>query len=256
MDEMDSSILVNIIKNPRQTLTELGSKLELSEQVIYYRLKNMKFKSIIEKYFLRINYEKLGMKSVYLAFENDAPYPEPVNAKIMCLEKITVYGLSGKEEELNDRIENLCSYLGKPFMRYEAPVSGKKFELSALDKEILDELSKDPLASAVNIADRLERKSSTVKRRIDYMLENGIISIIPKINLRMVNIVLIAIFSSTIEEFSSIIDSRLLIAYSPGSGFAITITDSLESAKKLIDNIRKKDKNAEVMVVYDYDFYP
>ena len=87
MDEMDSSILVNIIKNPRQTLTELGSKLELSEQVIYYRLKNMKFKSIIEKYFLRINYEKLGMKSVYLAFENDAPYPEPVNAKIMCLEK-------------------------------------------------------------------------------------------------------------------------------------------------------------------------
>lgn len=256
MDEIDINILVNIIKNPRQTLTDIGSKLGLSEQVIYYRLKNMKYKNIIEKYFLRVNYEKLGMKSIYLAFENDTPYPELVEAKITCLEKITVYGLTDYEDKLYDRINHICSYLGNPVMRYETPISDKKFELPALDKAIIDELSKDPLASVACIAEKLGRKSSTIKKRIDYMLENRIISIIPKINLRMVNIVLIAIFSSAMEKFKTIMDNKLLIAYSPGSGFAITITDSMESAKKLIENIRKKDKNAEVMVVYDYDFYP
>ena len=47
MDEMDSSILVNIIKNPRQTLTELGIAFIISLLIDTFIIRNIYFPAMI-----------------------------------------------------------------------------------------------------------------------------------------------------------------------------------------------------------------
>ncbi len=72
LDEKDKRILEQLDINSRQTDSEIGKKVNLSKQVVNYRINNLEKNYIIDYYYTSTNVGKLGFSSYYifLQFEN------------------------------------------------------------------------------------------------------------------------------------------------------------------------------------------
>ena len=158
MDDTDKRILFNTLRNPRGRLSDLSEGTELSEQDVHYRLKRIRENSILERYMLHVNPKIYGNQAFYMAFATDAEYPGKVDAVIRCFEKLTVFGISGTENELTNKIGEMKSYLGNPVMEYSPKQDSVSLQLSALDSFILKVLSRDSMTPTTTIAKEAEIK--------------------------------------------------------------------------------------------------
>ncbi len=64
LDELDWRILQLLQSNANQTYTEMGRRLKVAHSTIYERIKRMEARSIIKKYTVTIDLEKIGKRYV------------------------------------------------------------------------------------------------------------------------------------------------------------------------------------------------
>ncbi|WMT50712.1 MAG: hypothetical protein RE471_06955 [Ferroplasma sp.] len=255
MDDTDNRILFNMLRNPRGRLSDLSEGTQLSEQDVHYRLKRIRENSILERYMLHVNPKIYGNQAFYMAFATDTEYPGQVDAVIRCFEKLTVFGISGTENELTKKIGEMKSYLGNPVMEYSPKQDSVPLQLSALDSFILKVLSRDPMTPAATIAREAEKRVKQIESRLDYMERHNVYSIIPKINLSKVNLVLVAFFSNNVEEITDSIDQDLVLIQDSISGLVLIFEQNLMNAKSIVNKIKRVDSGLDVMLVYDYNFF-
>lgn len=72
LDEKDMRIMYELDKDARMSLVELARKVNLSKEVVHYRMRNLKRDGYITKFYTIINTAKLGYVSfkIYLQFQN------------------------------------------------------------------------------------------------------------------------------------------------------------------------------------------
>lgn len=255
MDDVDNIILFNMLRNPRGHLADMSVGTDLTEQDIYYRLKRIKENNILEKYMLHTNPRINGKREVYLAFDSTKPFTGEVDSVIKCFEKLTVYGISGDDSEINKKIQEMKSVLGNPVMEYEPEHQLPDIKLSSLDYFILKVLLKNPMTPSATIAKEAERKVKQIESRLEFMRKNNIYTIIPKINLSRVNLVIVAFFSMNIEKIVDLFGTEQVIIHDSISGLALIFEQNMIKAKSVMGKINKLDPNLDVMIVYDYEFY-
>ena len=61
IDNIDKKIIVELSKNSRLSMSELGRRINLSSPSVTERVRQMESFGIIKKYTLEIDYEKLGL---------------------------------------------------------------------------------------------------------------------------------------------------------------------------------------------------
>ncbi|WML58722.1 Lrp/AsnC family transcriptional regulator [Neobacillus sp. PS2-9] len=61
IDDIDKKIIVELSKNSRLSMSELGRRINLSSPSVTERVRQMESFGIIKKYTLEIDYEKLGL---------------------------------------------------------------------------------------------------------------------------------------------------------------------------------------------------
>lgn len=255
MDYTDSRIVFRLLKNPRESLRSIASELDISAQDMNYRMKKIKDEGIVRKFMLHVNPVVYGRSSLYLAFQNNEIYSGAVSSIIRCLEKTVVYGFSGTKEELEDKKMDMINSLGHPVMEYSPGNDKKKVSTGEFDIQIINILRTDPLKKSSDIARILDIKSQVVEKRIERLFGAKMISIIPKLDLSKLNIVILGIFTSRLEEIQEELDGSFLVINDKVSGISLSIEKDIYSANSKIQKLKKIDKSLETMIIYDYDFF-
>ncbi len=204
---------------------------------------------------LHVNPAVYGKRSLYLAFHNNEIYSGSVSAIIKCLEKIVVYGFSGSEDEIFKIKDDMMNSLGNPVMEYTPEYPRERISINDLDLQIINILKKEPLKKSSEIAQIIDSRSSLVERRIKRLLDNKLISIIPKLDLSKLNIIILGIFTSNLEKLNDELDESFMVINDRVSGISLSVENDIYSANAKIQKIKKIDKNIETMIIYDYDFF-
>ncbi|AAT43159.1 winged helix-turn-helix transcriptional regulator [Picrophilus oshimae] len=256
MDEIDRKIIFYYLQEARVQQRKISTELNISPQVLKYRFDKLVSNGIIKKFVLHVNPAIYNKKVGFAAFKGSSSYNDHVFTEIKCLEELSIYGFYGdSDDEVSENIKKASGKLGPTAMRY-IPVMDDHPSLNKYDNSIIESLRKNPRRSASEIAQELNLRYHFVKRRINYMLKKNIISIIPILDLSKTDIVLFGLFTMNFKAVSKIVEDITLFNVNDlKSGISICFSESLSGAKQIINKCREIDKNIDVMVIYEYDFY-
>ena len=256
MDEIDKQISFVLLKNARTPLRTIANQVGISAQSLNYRYARMLESGVIKRFSLHVNQSIFGMISGFAAFKNDSYVSSHVISRFKCLEEITIYEFSAKDaSSLQSYIDEAVKKMGEPVMRYIPPQRPLKMHISDLDRKIISMLSKDPRMPIADIANELKIKNSLVKRRVDLMEKDHVIYAIAELDLNKIDITLFSLISPNIDEIIPLLgDHTLLIISDKGNGIAVSYSNNMKNARQIIQNVRNIDPEAQVMVVYDYEF--
>ncbi|MEM0173514.1 MAG: winged helix-turn-helix transcriptional regulator [Sulfolobaceae archaeon] len=255
MDLIDKRILFYLLKDGRIPQRRIAELLNLTPASLNYRFKKLMDDGILKGFKLFVNPNFYGYYQAFVAFKNyndiDADW---IVIKLKCLEWFNVYGVQAKDtKELKDRIDYMRKELGEPVMSY-FPVQ-TLFRPSNIAQKIISELKKDPRIPSSTIAKNLGVNTRTVDRHIRYLKHRGLIFVVPEINLGKADIVIFSIFSKRIDEVTNALQECKLWQFTDGyAGITVCYADNMEKAKKYISTAREFDKDADVMIIYDYVF--
>ncbi len=254
MDEIDKKIIFNYLKDGRVSQRDISTKLNISPQALNYRVEKLLSIGIIKGFKTYVD-ERINNKNIgFAAYKNDIPFNDNIFLKITCLEELIVYGFAGKDT-INIRNEINKSCYGKPLMEY-LPENNLNYNISGNDRLIINELKKDPKIAVRDMESELNLTNAYIKRRINFFKENGILNVLPVIDLSKTDIVLFALFSKKFEKISDQFDDKLILKFSDKySGIAILFSMDMDNAKKLINKFRLIDNELSIMIIYNYDFY-
>lgn len=257
MDETDRKILFELLKDGRVSQRLIAENIGISAQVLNYRLNRLIEDGVIRKFFLHIDPGISGKLEEFAAFKSEKQYEGNVSVKLNCLEEITLYGFLGEtREDLSSEIEKASHFLGPPVMRYFPPQRPFSAKLKDLDMKIIELLRKDPRMPVSSIASTLEQPFPAIRRRLNYMKENRVFSVITQINLSTGSPVLYSIFSKILDRLpQSFYSESVFSIKDSNAGFALLYANTLRDARATVTMVREKDPSAEVMVLYDYEFY-
>tara|TARA_Y100000310_G_scaffold71310_2_gene67150 strand:- start:499 stop:1470 length:972 start_codon:yes stop_codon:yes gene_type:complete len=215
IDLKDKKILKELGVNARQTNSQIGKKLKLSQQVISYKINNLIEKGVIKGFFTIINFNQLGFISfgvlVKLSKLNNLDKERLIKELEKSKNILLVNECGGKwdvilnvlaknpshfEEILTDlinkhgnKILNYDEYvvlsgtnLGRKYIAGSTDhpsnlfISGNNpFELSKLDMKILKELSKNARLNASMMESKIGTNYKTIINRIRKLEEKNII---------------------------------------------------------------------------------
>lgn len=71
MDKVDKKILKELLENSRLPLSQVGKKVRLSRENVYYRIQNLIKQRIIRNFVSLIDYESLGFQQFVVFIEFD-----------------------------------------------------------------------------------------------------------------------------------------------------------------------------------------
>lgn len=255
MDIIDKRILYYLLKDGRVSQRKIASELNLTPASLNYRFNKLAENRTLKGFKLYVNPNFYGKYHLYIAFKNhndiDADW---ISFKLKCLEWLNVYNIYGSSlDDLKDKIDYMKKQLGEPVMSY-TPLQSL-FRPSELDKKIVDVLRQAPRLPPSDIAKKLNISSKVVEKHIRYLRYRGLLMVVPEIDIGKADIVVFSIFSKNIDEITTVLQEYKLWQFTDGySGITVCYADNMEQAKKLINAARQVDKNADVMVIYDYVF--
>lgn len=255
MDIIDKRILFYLLKDGRISQRRIASLLNLTPASLNYRFKKLVDSGILKGFKLYINPNFQGKYQIFIAYKNyndiDAEW---ISFKLKCLEWLNVYGIyASNNEELKDKINYMSKELGEPVLSYY-PVQ-TLFKPSNIDQKIVEVLKIDPRLPSSEISKKLNLNSKIIEKHIRYLRHRGLILIVPEIDLGKTDIVIFSMFSKNIEEISIALQECKLWQFTDGyAGITVCYADNMERARKYINAARQIDKNADVMIIYDYQF--
>jgi DNA-binding Lrp family transcriptional regulator len=141
-------------------------------------------------------------------------------------------------------------------MKYIPPQRNPGINVGELDKNILEILRKDPRIKLSDIAQDLGVPYMTAKRRLDLMKSKGMASVVPLVDLSRGDIVIFSIFSRKFSILNPVLeDYSLFVISDEENGIFVCYSDNLANAKGAITRVRDIDSEAEVMIIYEYEFF-
>ena len=257
MDASDKKIIYYLLKDGRTPQRKIASSIGISAQALNYRMTKLIDDGILKKFVLRVHPNFYGKRNGFAAFIGDGKYNGDVVSKFHCLEKINLYEFDGQGlDEVESKIENAVRVLGEPIMKYIPPQRNPGINVGDLDKNILEILRKDPRIKLSDIAQGLGVPYMTAKRRLDLMKSKGMASVVPLVDLSRGDIVIFSIFSKKFSILNPVLeDYSLFVISDEENGIFVCYSDNLSNAKGAITRVRDIDSEAEVMIIYEYEFF-
>ncbi|MEM0156531.1 MAG: winged helix-turn-helix transcriptional regulator [Thermoplasmataceae archaeon] len=257
MDVTDKRILFSILKDGRIAQRKIALDLGISAQALNYRMSRLMDDGIIRGFSLHVSPRINGQLEAFAAFRTEKDYDGDVVSKIKCLEEISLYGFSGKDQaDVERKIADAMSKLGTPVMRYVPPPMPLGMNINSTDLEIIRLLKTDPRMSVTELSNHLDIPYMTAKRRLNLLMRNRIIGVITELDLTSGDVVLYSIFSTSPEKVREILAPQTIFSISDSSAGVYTcFSENLGNARGSISRIREVDPYANVMILYDYRFY-
>jgi DNA-binding Lrp family transcriptional regulator len=258
MEASDKKIIYFLLKDGRTPQRKIASSIGISAQALNYRMTKLIENGILKRFVLRIHPNFYGKMNGFAAFIGDGKYNGDVVSKFHCLEKINIYEFDGQGlEEVESKIKNAVNVLGEPIMKYIPQPRNLGIQAGDLDKRILEIMKKDPRIKISDIAQKLGLSYTIVKRRLDLMKSKGLASVVPLVDLSRGDIVIFSIFSRKFSILKPLLDDySLFVVSDKENGIFVCYSDNLSNAKGAITRVRDSDSEAEVMIIYEYEFYP
>ena len=255
MEIIDKRILFYLLKDGRISQRKIASLLGLTPATLNYRFKRLAESGVLKGFKLYVNPNFYSKYQFFIVFKNyNDINADWISFKLKCLEWYNVYGVSySGNEDMKDKIEYMTKQLGEPVLKYLPAQS--LFKPSNLDKKIVEILKTAPRMPSSEIAKKLGVSTRKVEKQITYLKHRGLILVVPQIDLGKADIVLFSIFSKNIEDVSLVLQDCKIWQFTDGyAGITACYADNIEIAKKYINGARQVDKNADVMIISDYDF--
>jgi DNA-binding Lrp family transcriptional regulator len=213
----------------------------------------MREDGILYGFSVLVNPNFYGKYYGFAAFKNIKDYSEDwIFFKLKCFEWLNVYGIEGNSiEDIKDKISYMSKDLGEIQMTYIP--EQEMIKPNQFDVKILPKLLEDPRAQPSDIAEKLKLPSKLVAKRLKIMESKGYIKVIPNINIPKSGSVVFSMFSTRIKDIRNILEEcRFMEITDMRAGIQICFAESMEEAKKYINAVRTIDKQADVMLIYDY----
>lgn len=257
MDASDKKILYYLLKDGRTPQRKIASNIGISPQALNYRMAKLIEDGILKRFVLRVHPNFYGKRNGFAAFIGDGKYDGDVVSKFHCLEKINLYEFDGQGlDEVESKIDNAVKVLGEPIMKYIPQPRNSGINMSDLDRSILEILKKDPRIKLSDIAQEIDVPYMTAKRRLDLMKSRGLVSVVPLVDLSRGDIVIFSIFSRKFSILKPLLeDYSLFVVSDEENGIFVCYSDNLSNAKGAITRVRDIDSEAEVMIIYEYEFF-
>lgn len=255
MDSTDKKILFFLLRDGRMPQRQIAKNIGISAQTLNYRISKLIDEGVIQDFGIRVNPSIYGKVEAYAAFVSDHELTGGYSLIMKCLEKITLYGFIGNsEEEVEQIILEKTNELGTPVMKYMPKLISYSGNSKSIDDLIIGQLRKYPRENLSVIAKNIELPRMSVKRRYNFLRKNNIIGIITKINLSKTDGVVFSIFTVSPLRVAKILEEITFLQIADdSSGVFLCFSQNMAEAKQFIDNVRREEKDSEVMVVYDYD---
>jgi len=256
MDEIDREILISLLMKGGISQSEISKMIGSSTQRINYRMKKMFEEGIIKNFKVHINPYFLNGMNLFVAYEGTKNIDlRGIESVFRCLERTDFYELQAmNEKELLDLTNYMSVEFGNKIMQYRPRVPELKNKINYYDLLILRELLKNPTINYIKLSQILGIKAPLIRKRINRMKSMGVFSIIPIIDLSKTDIFLFTIISGRRLENKLNVSNTILKIIDDNASIYVGIEKSMSNIRKNLSYVRKIDKNAEVMVVYDYDF--
>ncbi|MCI2413867.1 MAG: winged helix-turn-helix transcriptional regulator [Candidatus Aramenus sp.] len=255
MDAVDKKIVFYLLKDGRISQRRIAALLGLNPASLNYRFKKLLDSGTLKGFKLYVNPNLLGFVQTYVVFKNYKDFDADwISFRLKCLEWYNVYGVYGRDSaEIKDRLGYMQKVLGEPVLTYFP--AQFKVKLSQLDLKILDLLRKDPRMSSSKIAKSLGVATKKVEKHIKNLKFRGLIMIVPVVDLGNLDSIVFSIFSKKIEDVSPILQECKIWQFTDGyAGITVCNQDRMEGVKKYVSAVREVDKEAEMMLIYGYDF--
>ena len=256
MDEIDREILISLLMKGGISQSEISKMIGSSTQRINYRMKKMLEEGIIKNFKVHINPYFLNGMNLFVAYEGTKNIDlMGIGSVFRCLERTDFYELQAmNEKELLDLTNYMSVEFGNKIMQYRPRVPELKNKINYYDLLILRELLKNPTINYIKLSQILGTRAPLIRKRINRMKSIGVFSIIPIIDLSKTDIFLFTIISGRRLENKLNVSNTILKIIDDNASIYVGIKKSMSNIRKNLSYVRKIDKNAEVMVVYDYDF--
>lgn len=256
MDEIDREILISLLMKGGISQSEISKMIGSSTQRINYRMKKMLEEGIIKNFKVHINPYFLNGMNLFVAYEGTKNIDlRGIESVFRCLERTDFYELQAmNEKELLDLTNYMSVEFGNKIMQYRPRVPELKNKINYYDLLILRELLKNPTINYIKLSQILGIRAPLIRKRINRMKSMGVFSIIPIIDLSKTDIFLFTIISGRRLENKLNVSNTILKIIDDNASIYVGIEKSMSNIRKNLSYVRKIDKNAEVMVVYDYDF--
>ena len=190
MDEIDLIILRKLLENSRLTFRELAEIANMSVSAVHKRIKNLGDNGIITAFIARPSI--IALKSLFiLIFGNsNAKSMDAVSKELGQHESIKFVSVAGGNflyitaflrdiSELQDFSVYVSgtAQISKPTIGIvNVPYITTPEPLTSIDYKILKTLNKDSRKTIADIADEVGLSAKTVRKRLDRMVENKLVS--------------------------------------------------------------------------------
>ena len=189
MDGTDIKLCLFLLSNSRTPYHELASKLGLSINAVHKRIRGMVEAGIIRTFTARVSLVSLRATTVWVYGRSMAPDPGKVHLRLKNNENTYwvansgggyVY-VGGYLRDISE-LDSFVSFVEKEGEIDELtvgilpqPSNSPKESLRPLDYQILASLHKDARKSATDVASDVHASARTVHRRLEWMIENGLV---------------------------------------------------------------------------------
>lgn len=253
MDEIDKKIIFYLFKDGRISFRSIAEMLNLTPPSVIYRLKKLEEEEILKGFYLFVNPNFYGKYYSFAAFKNIRDFEENyIFLKFKCVEWLNVYGIYGDSiQDIEDKIIQMKKSLGENTMKYvpnQNPTQPKE-----LDEKIIGTLKENPRYTSAEISEILGIESKIVSKRLEILRKRGYFAVIPRIDIPKSNTMLFSIFSTKVQDIKPILDDcRIMEITDNQAGIQVCFASNVDMVRKYIFSARRKDPDADVMIIYDY----
>jgi DNA-binding Lrp family transcriptional regulator len=190
MDRTDVSLCLFLMTNSRTPYHELAARLGLSINAVHKRIGALVNLGIIRAFTAHPSLASLGAISVWVYGSSEAAHPGDLRLHLKEDDRtywvansgggyVYVGGYLRDISELNEYVEFVKkeSEMGNPTVGI-TPSMGRPSQresLKPLDYQILASLRKDSRKPATDVAEEVNASAKTVHRRLEWMLEKGLV---------------------------------------------------------------------------------
>lgn len=190
MDKFDLIIIRKLLENSRLTYRELAEIINLSVSAVHKRIKNLEDDGVINKYIARPSVIALKCLWVLIYGNSNAKFTDIVSKELGQHESIKFVGTAGGNflyitaflrdiSELQDFsvYVSATAQISKPTVAIiNIPYMTTPEYLSKIDYKIIKSLNKDARKPISDIADDVGLSAKTIRKRLDYMIENKLVT--------------------------------------------------------------------------------
>lgn len=188
MDEIDLVILKKLNENSRITIRELTEITDISISAIHKRIKNLEVNGNISGYIARPSIIALKCLHILIFGLSNARSLDEVSKELGQNESVMFVAITGGKfllisgylrditelQDYSSHVSKIAQMSEPTIAIYDARYRTVPEPLSSIDFKILKTLNKDARKPITDISDDIGVSTKTVRKRLDYMIENNL----------------------------------------------------------------------------------